>query len=367
MAEPFLEVKGLSKTYQDPQGRLVRAVEDFSLTLDKGEFVTLVGPSGCGKTTTLRIVAGFEIQDEGSVRLGGKKMDGLPPHRRNTPMVFQSYALFPHMTVIDNVAYGLRQRNQSGNDARKAARQALELVQLTGMENRKPAQLSGGQQQRVALARAIVIKPRLLLLDESLSALDRKLRIEMQVELRRIQREVGITTLFVTHDQEEALTLSDRVALLNEGQIAQYDTPAAIYERPCSSFVASFIGEANFFAGTITGIAEDGSYTMQTDKGQIIAFGCDTSLENGSAYSIAVRPEKITISMGQSADTPFAGRVSLVTYAGDVTKYAVEALGIEWTVQTQNSETGSSSFNVGDQLFFGWNGRNTLVWGKDGF
>jgi len=356
----FLQLVNLHHRYGNKP-----VLRDLSLDVDEGAFVSLLGPSGCGKTTILKLIAGFEQPTGGTIKVAGEVLNGIPANRRNMGMVFQSYALFPHMTVIDNVAYGLRQRNQSRNEARTAARQALQLVQLPGMEDRKPAQLSGGQQQRVALARAIVMRPRLLLLDESLSALDRKLRIEMQVELRRIQREVGITTLFVTHDQEEALTLSDRVALLNEGEIAQYDIPAAIYERPCSSFVASFIGEANFFAGIIKGKHAEDSYIMQTEKGQIIEFGYGESLEPNTAYSVAVRPEKITIATVQSSATPFSGRVTLVTYAGDVTKYAVAALDMEWTVQAQNNQTGTSPFSVGDELFFGWDGGNSLVWRKD--
>ena len=331
-----------------------------SLEVEEGEFVSLLGPSGCGKTTVLLLIAGFEQPEQGVIEIGGEVLNDIPAYRRNMGMVFQSYALFPHMSVIDNVAYGLRQRKLTKSAAYQAAEQALNLVQLHGMANRTPNQLSGGQQQRVALARAIVIKPRLLLLDESLSALDRKLRIEMQVELRKIQREVGITTLFVTHDQEEALTLSDRVALLREGTIVQYDKPVVIYEQPKDSFVASFLGKANFIEGRIQSI-QDRTYTLQLENGSLVQFGAAQSLAVGAPYTIAVRPEKVTFATGRSIETPIQGVVSLVTYAGGITQYSIQALGKEWIIQSQNSSTRGAVFGVGDEIWFGWQAENTLV------
>jgi spermidine/putrescine ABC transporter ATP-binding subunit len=335
-------------------------LNDLALEVEEGEFVSLLGPSGCGKTTVLLLIAGFEQPDKGVIEVGGEVLNDIPAYQRNMGMVFQSYALFPHMTVIDNVAYGLKQRKMDKKAAYQAAEEALELVQLQGMGDRMPNQLSGGQQQRVALARAIVIKPRLLLLDESLSALDRKLRMEMQVELRKIQREVGITTLFVTHDQEEALTLSDRVALLRDGQVVQYDRPAVIYERPRDSFVASFLGKANFMEGRIQEMQGE-TCTMQMENGSLIQFACGQPLAVGAKCTIGVRPEKVVLSTSRSKDTFIQGRVALATYAGGTTQYSVQALGREWIIQAQNATARGAEFGVGDEVWFGWQAENSLV------
>ncbi len=335
-------------------------LNNFSLEVEEGEFVSLLGPSGCGKTTALMLVAGFERPGQGSIILGGENLNDVPAHQRNMGMVFQNFALFPHMTIIDNVAYGLRQRKINKSAAYKAAEEALNLVQLPGMAHRSPNQLSGGQQQRVALARAIVIKPRLLLLDECLSSLDRKLRVEMEVELRKIQREVGITTLFVTHDQEEALTLSDRVALMREGAVVQFDKPNVIYEQPKNSFVASFLGKANFMDGTIQSL-QDGIYTMKLDNGNLLEFGTAQSLAVGSKCIIAVRPEKVAFSASESKATTIKGTISLVTYAGGTTQYSVQALGKEWIIQSQNDTVHGAIFAVGAEIWFGWRHDNSLV------
>jgi spermidine/putrescine ABC transporter ATP-binding subunit len=335
-------------------------LNNLSLEIEEGEFVSLLGPSGCGKTTVLLLIAGFVKPEKGVIEVGSEVLNDIPAYQRNMGMVFQNYALFPHMKVIDNVAYGLRQRKVSKSEAYKAAEEALDLVQLEDMANRSPSQLSGGQQQRVALARAIVIKPRLLLLDEPLSALDRKLRVEMQVELRRIQREVGITTLFVTHDQEEALTLSDRVALLREGSIVQYDKPAIIYEQPKDTFVAGFLGKANFLEGRIYSV-QDETYTLQLENGNLVQFEANLALAIGSQYTLAVRPEKVTISNQRSEDTPIQGAVFLVTYAGGTTQYGVHALDMEWIIQSQNISTNRIPFEVGDEIWFGWKRENSLV------
>lgn len=335
-------------------------LNDLSLEVEEGEFISLLGPSGCGKTTVLLLIAGFEQPESGVIEVGGEVLNDIPAYQRNMGMVFQNYALFPHMSVIDNVAYGLRQRRINRAQAYEAAEAALNLVQLHGMANRYPRQLSGGQQQRVALARAIVIKPRLLLLDESLSALDRKLRIEMQVELRKIQREVGITTLFVTHDQEEALTLSDRVALMRDGTIVQYDRPAVIYEQPKDTFVAGFLGKANFLKGTIHSVQGE-THQLRLDNGGLVQFGAIKPLQTGAPVTIAVRPEKLTLSPARSEETPIRGRVSLVTYAGGITQYGVQALDQEWLIQTQNITTGGAMLATGDEIWFGWKAENTLV------
>jgi len=335
-------------------------LNNFSIDVEEGEFVSLLGPSGCGKTTALMLIAGFEHAQKGSIILGGDNINDIPAHRRNMGMVFQNFALFPHMSVIDNVAYGLRQRNYKKDEAYKAAEEALNLVQLHGMSQRSPGQLSGGQQQRVALARAIVIKPRLLLLDECLSSLDRKLRVEMEVELRKIQREVGITTIFVTHDQEEALTMSDRVALMREGKIVQFDKPNVIYEKPRDAFVASFLGKANFMEGIIES-SRDGQYVMKLANDELLEFGTKQTLTLGAKYTIAVRPEKVTLSTGPAENSRIRGVISLVTYAGGTTQYGVQALGRDWIIQSQNDTVHGANFAVGDEIWFGWQADNSLV------
>ena len=236
-----VELEGVTKRFGS-----VAAVDSVDLTVKPGEFLSLLGPSGCGKTTTLRLVAGFERPDEGRVRIGGGDVSRLPPYKRDVNTVFQSYALFPHLNVLDNVAYGLKQRGLGRKDRRTRALEMLELVRLAGLEKRKPRQLSGGQQQRVALARALVMNPRVLLLDEPLGALDLKVRKELQIELKRIQEEIGITFVYVTHDQEEALAMSDRVAVMNHGHIEQLGPPREIYDHPATEFVAGFIGDTNF-------------------------------------------------------------------------------------------------------------------------
>jgi spermidine/putrescine transport system ATP-binding protein len=239
--EPDVELVGVTRRFGD-----VPAVDGIDLTVRPGEFLSLLGPSGCGKTTTLRLIAGFERPDEGEVRIGGRDVSGLPPYKRDVNTVFQSYALFPHLSVRENVAYGLKQRGLSRKERRARASEMLELVRLSGFEARKPRQLSGGQQQRVALARALVMHPRVLLLDEPLGALDLKVRKELQIELKRIQEEIGITFVYVTHDQEEALAMSNRVAVMHAGRIEQLGAPREIYDSPATRFVADFIGDTNF-------------------------------------------------------------------------------------------------------------------------
>ena len=237
--------RGLTKRFDD-----VVAVDDFSLEIERGRFFALLGPSGCGKTTTLRMIGGFEEPTSGRILLGDRDVSGLPSHKRDVNTVFQSYALFPHLTIFENVAFGLRRKGIKGDELRRRVGEALELVGLTGLERRKPRQLSGGQQQRIALARALVNRPRVLLLDEPLGALDLKLRKQMQLELKRIQHEVGITFIHVTHDQEEAMTMADRIVVMNDGRIEQLGTPTELYERPATAFVAGFLGVSNLLAGS---------------------------------------------------------------------------------------------------------------------
>ncbi len=301
-----VEVLSLTKAYG-----ATRVLDEVSAVFEEGRFTSLLGPSGSGKTTLLRIVGGFVMPDAGRVRIGGADVTDEPLWKRNIGMVFQSYALFPHMSVADNVAYGLNRRGIRGANARAEVARVLDLVHLDGFETRRPKQLSGGQQQRVALARAIVTKPRVLLLDEPLSALDRRLRQDMQVELRRIQRDSGLTTIFVTHDQEEALTLSDKVAILDRGCIVQEGAPAAIYERPRTRFAAAFLGDANFMTGRVVpGGIEVAGRLVRTK---------DPLPADGTEATVVVRPEKMTIlpAGAAAADTnKIDATVGQVIYAG---------------------------------------------------
>ena len=280
----------ISKIYQDPKTHKdFYAVKDTSLTIEPGSFVTLLGPSGCGKTTTLRMIAGFESPDEGEIYLGDEAINALTPNKRDTAMVFQSYALLPHYNVFDNVAYGLKLRKVPKAEIRERVMHILDLVELTGMEGRMTNQLSGGQQQRVALARALVIEPSVLLFDEPLSNLDAKLRVSMRTEIRRIQQEVGITAIYVTHDQSEAMALSDNIIIMNKGVVEQMGTPQEIYYHPKNEFVADFIGEANFLRGVMTG--RSGDHAVMEVEGQTVAVAARDDLEQGKEYTIVLRPE----------------------------------------------------------------------------
>jgi putative spermidine/putrescine transport system ATP-binding protein len=321
---------GVSKHYGE-----VVAVASLDLDVKRGEFFTLLGPSGSGKTTTLRMIAGFEEPDAGHVELGGKDVTGLPPYDREVNTVFQDYALFPHMTVGENVAYGLRVKGVGKEERRRRASQALATVRLAGYESRKPNQLSGGQQQRVALARAIVNEPKVLLLDEPLGALDLKLREQMQVELKTIQNQVGITFIYVTHDQEEALTMSDRIAVFNDGRIEQIGAPTEIYEKPDNAFVAGFVGVSNL-------LERDGQrFTVRPEKISII--------ENGAA------PSGLHVEEGTIKD---------VSYAGMVTRYLVDLeAGGELQVVRQNLETTSAEAQDerGRKIKIGWRADQTVA------
>jgi len=284
----------ISKIYNDPKtGKEFYAVKDTSLTIEPGSFVTLLGPSGCGKTTTLRMIAGFESPDEGEIYLGDEPINELTPNKRDTAMVFQSYALLPHYNVFDNVAYGLKLRKVPKDEIRERVMRILDLVELTGMEGRMTNQLSGGQQQRVALARALVIEPSVLLFDEPLSNLDAKLRVSMRTEIRRIQQEVGITAIYVTHDQSEAMALSDNIIIMNKGVVAQMGTPQEIYYHPVNEFVADFIGEANFLRGTMTGM--DGNYAVLKVEGNDLRVPAREGMECEKEYTVVLRPEAATL------------------------------------------------------------------------
>ncbi|MEM7124150.1 MAG: ABC transporter ATP-binding protein [Pseudomonadota bacterium] len=346
-----VDAKGVNKFYGD-----VAALDDVSLNFPDGSFYALLGPSGSGKTTLLRAIAGFVEPDSGEITIDGVSVEHIPAHRRNIGMVFQNYALFPHMTVYDNVAFGLSVRSVSKSEIADRVRQMLELVQLAGMEERKPRQLSGGQQQRIALARALVTDPKVLLLDEPLGALDKRLRQDMQIELRQIQRKVGITTIFVTHDQEEALTLADRIAIINEGKLVQVGEPDDIYEHPRTRFAASFLGDANFIEGKSVGQGEVG----QTPFGTIRTSGALPVA--GAAVTLAVRPEKFHVSAGDPAPgtmNALTGTVRQAVYSGSSVTYLVEAGSQEFRVFQQNRET--SLYQPGESVSLTWSPEHTVV------
>ena len=289
-----VRLEHISKIYQDPKtGKDFYAVKDTSLTIEPGSFVTLLGPSGCGKTTTLRMIAGFESPDEGEIYLGDEAINTLTPNKRDTAMVFQSYALLPHYNVFDNVAYGLKLRHVPKEEIRERVMKILDLVELTGMEGRMTNQLSGGQQQRVALARALVIEPSVLLFDEPLSNLDAKLRVTMRTEIRRIQQEVGITAIYVTHDQSEAMALSDRIIIMRSGVVEQIGSPQEIYYHPVNEFVADFIGEANFLKGRLEELSDNRA--PLNVSGDICHAAPVPGMEVGKDYTIVLRPEAASL------------------------------------------------------------------------
>ena len=351
----FLEIRGLTKTYGDKV-----VLDRLDLSARDGEFISLLGPSGCGKTTALRLIAGFLSPDEGSIVVNNEEITGLPAYRRNIGMVFQSYALFPHMTVGQNIAFGLEQRRFSRTEIARAVDDALDMVRLGGFTSSRPAELSGGQQQRVALARALVFKPRLLLLDESLSALDKKLRLQMQLELRQIQKEVGVTAVFVTHDHEEALTMSDRVAVMRSGKIVQLDTPFNVYRAPADGYVAESLGETNFLPGVVQ---------SRSENGFVLDLGEETSLEvpsrhpvrTGDACTIAIRPENIELAPAEAGSKDLLGRVRSVAFAGNTTLYVVEALGRQLRVRRPNTGVAIQGVGVGDQVALVWAPSAVLV------
>jgi spermidine/putrescine transport system ATP-binding protein len=333
------------------------AVEDLSLDIYEGEFFSLLGPSGCGKTTTLRMIAGFEEPTEGGISVGGDPMRGVPPYRRPVNTVFQSYAIFPHLNVFDNVAFGLRRSGVKGEELRKKVTDACEMVQLSGFEKRKPSMLSGGQQQRVALARALVNHPEVLLLDEPLGALDLKLRKEMQLYLKNLQHEVGITFIYVTHDQEEALTMSDRIAVMNEGRVQQVADPPTLYERPENRFVADFIGQTNVFSGAVESVS-DGRVTLRTASGEKVEATAREA-EVGEEAHAAVRPEKVRF--GSEGDNTRDVRIREIVYLGVSTQYITELPDGEKLVLYQQNTHEENFPGVGDEVPVAWDARNCLI------
>jgi spermidine/putrescine transport system ATP-binding protein len=324
-----VRLENVTKRFDD-----VVAVDDLSLEIERGSFFALLGPSGCGKTTTLRMIGGFEEPTEGTIYLGDEPVSGTPPYKRDVNTVFQSYALFPHLNIFENVAFGLRRKGVSKGDVRGRVFSILELVGLSGFEKRKPRQLSGGQQQRVALARALVNKPRVLLLDEPLGALDLKLRKQMQLELKAIQNDVGITFIHVTHDQEEAMTMADGIAIMNAGKIDQLGTPSELYEQPKTAFVAGFLGISNLLSGTVSGPG-----TVRLDEGTEVRVPPEALNGRTGKVAVGVRPEKIRV--GHAEENRLTGRLLETAYVGVATQYVLETRAGNVSVYVQNSEPGA--------------------------
>ncbi len=342
-----VSLRAVTKRFDD-----VVAVDDLTLDIERGSFFALLGPSGCGKTTTLRMVGGFEDPTAGTILLGERDVTGLPPYKRDVNTVFQSYALFPHLSIFENVAFGLRRRRVAKAEVRRRVEEALELVALTGFGKRKPRQLSGGQQQRVALARALVNRPRVLLLDEPLGALDMKLRKQMQLELKRIQDDVAITFVHVTHDQEEAMTMADRIAVMHEGRIEQLGAPDELYERPRTAFVAGFLGVSNLLAGT-----SDGDGTVGLDgAGSVRVPGAEG---RRGRVAVGIRPEKIRLDGGEENEV--AGVVRERSYVGVSTEYVVETPAGDVTVYVQNADPRTGRAEPGDRVALAWNPDATFV------
>lgn len=361
-----IRISDLGKTFTSPDGRAVKAVDGVSLEVGAGQLVTLLGPSGCGKTTLLRMIAGFEPPTSGRITIAGKSMEGVPANQRPTNMVFQSYAIFPHLSVAENVGYGLKKKRMSRSEIAAEVEKALAMVDLNGFGRRAAHELSGGQRQRVALARALVMRPKVVLLDEPLSALDKKLRDQMQVELRALQRSIGITFILVTHDQEEALIMSDRIAVMFEGEIAQLATPEELYRRPATERVASFIGVMNFLPASV-------SATTDTDITlDIAALGTVTlthdalpgALSAQDISKVGVRPEMLTLlfDADDTAERELTGEVVTAEYYGDMTYYNVQLPGAPTPVMVSMRNTaGRSIAQPGSQVRVGWGTESVVL------
>jgi spermidine/putrescine transport system ATP-binding protein len=356
-----VELRNVTKRFPGPAGgteREVVAVDEVTLRILDGEFFSLLGPSGCGKTTSLRMIAGFEHPTTGEVFIHGRAMGLTPAHQRNTNMVFQNYALFPHMTVARNVAFGLEMKKVPKGEIGRRVQAALAMVRLDGFGARRPDQLSGGQQQRIALARALVNRPEVLLLDEPLGALDLKLRKEMQIELKTLQREVSITFVYVTHDQEEALTMSDRIAVMHEGRVLQVGSPAEVYERPSNRFVADFIGESNFLSGTVREQREQLA-TVLVDGVLPVIVQTDGALVQGQDVTVAVRPERIRLLARPVPEEPnsFPAKVDQVVYVGTDTRFRVrlsEEVSLAVREQNVDSAAGVELGSADQRVYAVW-------------
>jgi spermidine/putrescine transport system ATP-binding protein len=344
-----VRLEGVTKRFDD-----VVAVDDISLTVEPGQFFALLGPSGCGKTTTLRMIGGFEEPTAGAIYLGDRDVVGLPPYKRDVNTVFQSYALFPHLSIFENVAFGMRRQRIRGDTLSGRVREILKLVDLHGMESRKPRQLSGGQQQRVALARALVNKPRVLLLDEPLGALDLKLRRQMQLELKAIQRDLGVTFIHVTHDQEEAMTMADTIAVMNGGRVEQLGPPSELYERPKTAFVAGFLGVSNLLPGTASG-----SSTIALEGGSTVEVSAEALGKRHGRVAVGIRPEKIRV--GPGSGNTLSGKVFERAYVGVSTQYVVDTPAGRLTVYVQNIEPGAQMAGPGDSITVSFDPEATFV------
>ena len=346
---PVLEVRNVVKRF----GESV-AVNDVSFEVYDGEFLFLIGPSGCGKTTTLRMIGGYETPSSGEISIRGRVMNNVPLDKRNIGMVFQSYALFPHMTVRQNVEFGLKTRGIARAERRERAEGALKLVELDELGDRYPSQLSGGQRQRVALARVIVYEPDILLLDEPLANLDKRLRDVMRIELKKLQEKVGITTLYVTHDQEEALAMADRIAVMDQGNLLQVGAPRDVYNNPKTSFVATFLGETSSFTGLVDGVTDDIAHIVM-EEGFRSAVRHGSDIAKGDRLTISIRPERVRVTREPQTENIFAGTVDFVEYLG---AYAVYLIRLEsGKAMIEASElipSGETSFEVGDQVFASW-------------
>ena len=326
----FLELQNISKVF----GKQTEAVKDFNLSIDKGELVSFLGPSGCGKTTTLRMVAGFEIPTTGVIRMGGEDITNKPPNQRNVGMVFQAYALFPNMTVAGNIGFGLKIAKRPPEEINTRVEEMLELIHMSGYGDRYPYQLSGGQQQRVALARALALKPQVLLLDEPLSALDAKIRVALRSEIRAIQRELGITTIYVTHDQEEALSISDRVVVMNNARIEQVGTPFEIYNFPKTEFVAQFVGTLN---AVNVAVKDSGEGVLDLDGQNLVAARLPATARNGDRMLVAIRPEQFSFASDEKRTNLLEGKVENITFLGSIVRIHVNLGRVRLVMDTFNN------------------------------
>ncbi|PKN85351.1 MAG: spermidine/putrescine ABC transporter ATP-binding protein [Chloroflexi bacterium HGW-Chloroflexi-8] len=352
MVNKIIEFTNVSKQYRERTGETVNALQPANLDIYEGEFFTLLGPSGCGKTTALRLMAGFIQPTSGKISIRGQAMNNVPPYKRPVNMVFQDYALFPHLNVFENVAFGLRIRRTHAEEIRRRVHEALEIVQLVGFDIRRPSELSGGQKQRVALARALVNEPAVLLLDEPLGALDLKLRRAMQIELKTLQQRVGITFVYVTHDQEEALTMSDRIAVMSGGNILQVDTPVNIYDRPTTRFVADFVGETNFLTAKIQSIVPGETVKLAIGSDLVDVRHRTNGIHAGDIVTVAIRPEKLALIPNPQNVEQISATISEITFLGTDTRYLVTIpSGEKAAIRVQNTgKNKQPTYHIGEQV-----------------
>ncbi len=363
-SDAFISIRNVDKFFGKFQ-----AIDDVSIDIGHGEFFSLLGSSGCGKTTLLRMLAGFESPSSGEIYIDGQPMSEVPPHMRPVNMVFQSYAIFPHLNVRDNIAYGLRKQKLSRAKRYELVDEMLDLIALPGYGERKANELSGGQRQRIALARALILRPKVLLLDEPLGALDKQLREQMQLELRALQRTVGITFVFVTHDQEEALTLSDRIAVMSEGRVLQLDTPTGLYERPRSRKVASFIGTMNFFDATVAAVEGDKVAVEAPGLGRIHAMKPERAVSTGDRVQVAIRPEKIDLgeTKPNGGTQSVEGTLENAAYLGERSHFFVRLDGVEQpvAVSSQNRAHGSGAMGEARSVWLSWDPESVVLLASD--